>query len=43
MTQEDLMVIAKKIKEGEATEEEKIIFHKNINVLLSEIKELAKE
>lgn len=43
MTEEELSVLAEKIKAGTATKEEVFAFHKNINVLLSEIEELSKE
>lgn len=43
MTQEELSVIAEKIKAGTATAEETLTFHKEINKLLKEIEELSAE
>jgi len=43
MTQEELSVIAEKIKAGTATAEETLTFHEEINNLLKEIKDLATE
>ena len=43
MTQEELSVIAEKIKAETATVEETLTFHKEINNLLKEIKDLATE
>lgn len=43
MTTEELIDLAKKIKEGSATKEETFTFHEELNNQLSEIKGLLEE
>ena len=43
MTKEELAILAEKIKAGTATNEETFTFHKELNKLLSEVKDLLKE
>jgi len=41
--EQELLILAEKIKKGEATEEEKLYFHQKFNGLLGEIKSLLQE
>lgn len=43
MTKEEMVVLSEKIKKETATQEETILFHKELNSLLSEIKGLLVE
>jgi tRNA C32,U32 (ribose-2'-O)-methylase TrmJ len=43
MTQEEMTVLAKKVKEGVATKEEVFVFFKEFDRLLSEIKSVLEE
>jgi hypothetical protein len=43
MTQEELSIIAEKIKAGTATAEETVKFHEELNKLLTEMKGLLEE